>query len=478
MPIDPKALWTSGAIAAATSGTCVGKWEAARISTDSRQLKPGDLFIALKGPNHDAHDFVAEAFNKGAVGAVVSHMPAKCPPEKLVLVANTFYALQDLGKAGRARASAKIIAVTGSVGKTGCKEALRQVLSAQAPSFASAASYNNQWGVPWSLALLPPDAVYGVFEMGMNHAGELAPLSKLARPHIALITGIANVHAAHFASLEDIARAKSEIFQGLEPGGTAVLNGDDTYYEVMRQAAAQVGVKNIARFGRGAGFEAQLEEFSLEAEGSRVRARVLGQPLSYYIGVPGEHWVMNSLAVLLCAGLAGADLAKAAKTFEKLALAEGRGGARQVEFPGGHFTLVDESYNASPVAMEAAIKVLAARQPARGGSRVLVLGDMKELGDKASEIHAGLARPILNSGVGRVYACGELMRYLKEALPEGLCHGWALTSGELASQVAAEIRDGDIVTVKGSHSMMMEKVVQALLALQPVLVPSKSSATR
>jgi UDP-N-acetylmuramoyl-tripeptide--D-alanyl-D-alanine ligase len=469
--MSKKHLWTSAEIAAATKGTCTGKWHVDGISIDTRTVKPGDLFIALQGPNHDAHDFVGEAINKSASGALVSYIPRQTPAEKLVLTKDTMAALQELGKEGRRRSHAKIIAVTGSVGKTGCKEALKQVLSAQAPSFASAGSYNNHWGVPLSLSQMPQATVYGVFEIGMNHAGELGPLSKMVRPHIALITGIAAVHLGHFKDLKEIARAKAEIFEGIEKNGTAVLNGDDAHFELLKDAAQKAGVKHILRFGRGAGFEAKLEEQTLEAEQSRVRATIMGQSISYIIGAPGEHWVMNSLAVLLCAQAAGADLKKAAQAFENLALAEGRGGAQTVALPaGGSFTLVDESYNASPVAVEAAIRVLAKRQPGPEGRRIIVLGDMKELGGESRKMHVNLAPAILQAKIAQVYACGSAMRDLFEALPENLRGAWCSTSGDLAPLVAAAVKDGDVITVKGSHSMAMEKVVQALTALQTPFV--------
>ncbi|HVY12372.1 MAG TPA: UDP-N-acetylmuramoyl-tripeptide--D-alanyl-D-alanine ligase, partial [Alphaproteobacteria bacterium] len=439
-------LWTSGDIAAATSGACKGTWTVNGVSIDSRTVKKGDLFVALKGPNFDAHDFVADALKKGAGGALVSHIPPRTPSEKLVLVNDTFKALEDLGRASRARSKAKVIAVTGSVGKTGCKEALRQVLSVQKASFASTGSYNNHWGVPLSLSQMPQATAYGIFELGMNHAGELGPLSKMARPHIALITGIAAVHLGHFASLEEIARAKAEIFEGLEADGTAVLNGDDAYYNVLKDCAVKTGVKNIARFGKGADFEARLEEFSLNDESSTVHASILGKKLNYAIGAPGEHWVMNSLAVLLCAALAGADVQRAAESFKDLKLATGRGGTEHINFVGGAFTLIDESYNASPVAVEAAIRVLGRRKPEGDGRRILVLGDMKELGDQSQKLHEALAAPIQEAGIAKVYATGEHMRCLLEALPESLRGGWRATSSELAPQVAENIRHGDVVT--------------------------------
>jgi UDP-N-acetylmuramoyl-tripeptide--D-alanyl-D-alanine ligase len=274
------------------------------------------------------------------------------------------------------------------------------------------------------------------------------------------------VHLGHFKNLEEIARAKGEIFEGLEKDGAAVLNADDTYYNVMKECAVKNGIKNIVSFGSRAGAEAKLEDFSLEAEQSRVKATIMGRAVSYTIAVPGEHWVTNSLAVLLTVAMAGADLQQAAEQFSQLQLAQGRGAAKHVDFAGGHFTLVDESYNASPVAVEAAIRVLARRTPSGQGQRILVLGDMKELGEESKALHTALAGPIQKANIAKLFCCGDMMRDLFEALPENLRGKWQPTSGDLAPFVADAVRDGDIVTVKGSHSMGMEKVVQALLGMQ------------
>ncbi len=460
--MSEKVLWTSAEIAAATSGVCTGRWNAAGVSIDSRTVQPGDVFVALKGPNFDAHDFVGEALAKGAAGAIVNYIPPQTPPERLVLTPDSFQALQALGKAGRDRSPAKIIAVTGSVGKTGCKEALRQVL----PAFASQGSYNNHWGAPLSLARLPREAAYGAFELGMNHAGELGPLARMTRPHVALVTAIAPVHLEFFAGLEDIARAKSEIFEGVMPDGAAILNGDDAYFDLLKNAAAAKGIKNILRFGKDKGCDARLDEFSLQPEGSHVKAEVLGAPLSYRVGAPGFHWVKNSLAVLLCAGAVGADVREIAQRLAALDLAKGRGTATEIPFARGRFTLVDESYNASPAAVAAAISVLAQRAPRGKGRLLLVLGDMRELGKNSEPFHLDLAPMIKEAGIARVFCCGPFMRLLHESLPKDTQGGWKPDSGQLAPLVTAAMRDGDIVTVKGSFSMGMKKVVDALLAMQ------------
>ncbi len=446
------ALWTAQEVASATNGKTTGAWEATGISINSRDIKPGQFFVALKGPQFNAHDFVKSAVEQGAPGVMVDHLVEGIAPEKQVVVADTYKALEMLGIASRARMHGKVIAVTGSVGKTGHKEALRQVLEVQAPTYANVGSFNNHWGVPTSLARMARDSRYGVFEIGMNHTGELGPLSRQVRPHIALITNIAPVHIGNFRDLDEIAAAKAEIFEGLEPGGHAVLNADNSYFEFLKARTKA----NVVSFGK-AGKDAKLEGFTLSADGSEVKASILGRTYIYKVGQPGEHWVMNSLAVLLTAGIAGADVAKAAETLGQLKLATGRGGVHE-----GAFTIIDESYNASPISMEMAIKVLAGKKPGPGGRRLLAIADMKELGHQARDFHVGLAPAIQAAQIDQVFCCGEIMKHLFDALPAKLQGGYAPTSDLLAPIISAAIRPGDIITIKGSHSMAMEKVVAAL----------------
>ena len=455
-------LWNSSDIATATKGQCTGAWSANAVAIDSRAVKTGDLFIALHGPNFDGHDFAANALNNGASGAIVSSVPTGVSADKCVVVEDTFRALHDLGQAGRTRSTAKIIAVTGSVGKTGCKEALRQVLTAQAPTYANEGSFNNHWGVPLSLSRMPQHSQYGIFELGMNHVGELGPLSLQVRPDIALITNIAPVHIGNFNSLDEIAGAKAEIFEGLSRSGHAVLNADNEYIEFLKQRAMNDGINAIATFGKN-GTEARLEHCVLKSDTSEVTATLFGKKINYTIGAPGMHWVSNSLAVLLAAGLAGADVAKAAQSLGTLTLAQGRGTPQQITIANGSITLIDESYNASPVAVEMAIKVLANKQPK--GRRILVLGDMRELGEHSQSSHIALANPISDAGISQVFCCCEHMKHLFDALPGAIRGGYAFTSAELAPIVASTARDGDMITVKGSKSVGMQKVVDALLNL-------------
>lgn len=458
-------LWTSKEIAEATGGTCSGTWQVSGISIDSRTVKAGDLFIALKGPNFDGHDFVKAALDKGASGALVSQIPPGAQAEKCVVVPDTFMALEKLGAAARTRSSAKIIAVTGSVGKTGCKEALRQILGAQAPTYASVGSFNNHWGVPLTLARMPRDCVFAVIEMGMNHVGELGPLSRMVRPHIALITTIAPVHIANFKDLHEIAGAKAEIFEGLGTDGHAVLNADNEFIGFLTKTALKHEVRHVYSFG-AKGKDARLEGFHLHPETSAVQAMIMGRALQYKVNAPGEHWVMNSLAVMLCAALAGADMDKAAQTLGTLELAQGRGVAREIKINGGSFTLIDESYNASPIAVDMALRVLGKRTPKGKGRRLIALGDMRELGEHSQKLHLALLQPIVDAGVDKVFCCGEHMKHVFDALPADKKGAYAFTSDALAPLVAAAIMPDDILTVKGSHSVAMEKVVAALEKLE------------
>lgn len=458
-------LWTAAEIAEATQGACSGTWNVTGLSIDSRTVKEGDLFIPLKGPNFDGHDYVADALAKGAAGALVDRALPGVTAEKLVKVADTFRALEMLGIAGRRRSAAKIIAVTGSVGKTGCKEALRQVLGAQAPTYANEGSFNNHWGVPLSLARMPRESRYGVFEVGMNHMGELGPLSKMVQPHIVLITTIAPVHIGNFESMDGIAAAKAEIFDGVGTDGHVVIDGDNAYADFLYARAKEKRIAHIHRFGKTVTADAQIISRALHADGSDVNARILGKGVSYHVAAAGEHWVKNSLAVLLCASLAGADLAQAAESLRSLQLAHGRGVTKDIAFAKGRFTLIDESYNASPVAVDMAIRVLAKKQPSGAGRRLLALADMRELGAQAQDLHMALVKTIPEAGIAKVFCCGEMTKHLFDALPVDMRGGYAFTSAELAPMVAAAMTDGDIITVKGSHSMMMEKVVAALEAL-------------
>lgn len=459
-------LWTAADAAAATNGQASGPWNATGVSIDSRKVAPGDLFVALQGPNFDGHAFVAGALAAGAAAAMVSAVPAGVPGDApLLAVEDTFAALGDLGTVGRLRAQAKVIGVTGSVGKTGTKETLRHVLSAQGSTYANEGSLNNHWGVPLSLARLPADAEYGVFELGMNHAGELGPLSRMVKPDVAIVTTVEAVHLEFFSGVEAIADAKAEIFQGMNPNGVAVLNRDNPQYGRLLAAARTCGLSRIWGFGAHEDADARLLDCSLHATCSAVTASIRGERLQYCLSLPGKHWVMNSLSVLLAVKAAGGDVATAARSLSTLQPVKGRGTRKRIHLTVGAFTLIDESYNASPVAMNAAFEVLAKVDPGAGGRRIAVLGDMRELGERADGLHAALADPLRAAHVDSVFCCGPHMRVLFDRLPAAMRGGWAETSTELTPIVTGAVKGGDVVLVKGSLGSRTGQIVEALAAL-------------
>lgn len=458
------ALWTAAEAEAATRGVARGAWAATGVAIDSRTLKPGDLFVALVGLNHDGHDFAAAALRAGAAAALVSRVPADLPEgAPLLVVADTLEALYALARAGRLRARARVIAVTGSVGKTSTKEALAHVLGAQGQTHAAVGSYNNAFGVPLTLARLPREAEFGVFEIGMNHAGEIAPLTRLVQPDVALITTIEAVHLENFANIEGIADAKAEIFLGVRPGGAAVLNGDNPFLARLVTHAKEAGIARLLTFGCGAGATARLRNMVLEADGSRVEAAIGGYEVAYRIGAPGEHWVMNSLAVLAGVAALGADPARAAAALAGMKAPAGRGRRHSLDLGTGMATLLDDSYNASPASMRAAFALLALTPVGPGGRRIAVLGDMLELGAGAGALHAALAHPIEAARIDLTFTAGRNMQRLHEALPASLRGAHVAAAADLALPLLAALRPGDTVLVKGSHGSRMHLVVERLL---------------
>ena len=459
-------LWTSRTMAEAMHAATQGALPDGVIglSIDSRTLQPGEAYFAIKGDVHDGHDFVAAALKAGAGLAVVERaqrgkFAADAP---LLIVDDVLEALRDLARASRARLKGQVIAVTGSVGKTSTKEALRRVLSPQGETHASAASFNNHWGVPLSLARCPATVRFAVFEIGMNHAGEIEPLVKMVRPHISIITTVEPVHLEFFAGIEAIADAKAEIFAGVEPGGAAVLNRDNSQFARLKDAAEKRGVARIVSFGSDAKSDARLLDLSLHATSSAVHADILGQDVSYKVGMPGRHIAMNSLAVLTAASLAGADLALAALAMSQVEAAAGRGVRRVLDLGSGDATLIDESYNANPASMAAAINVLGHAAIGPRGRRIAVLGDMRELGPTGPSLHSGLAEAVKANGIDLVYCCGPLMRNLWDALSAGKRGGYADSSADLESQVVSGLRAGDAIMIKGSLGSKMKVIVNAL----------------
>jgi UDP-N-acetylmuramoyl-tripeptide--D-alanyl-D-alanine ligase len=458
-------LWTLDAVVQAMRAGRVGALPQAvpGISIDTRTIAPGEAFFAIKGDARDGHEFVPAALAAGAGLAVVgvdqrAAMPKDAP---LLVVPDVLDGLRALARAARARLQAKVIGVTGSVGKTGTKESLRLALTPSGATHASVASYNNHWGVPLSLARCPASAQYAVFEMGMNHSGEIEPLTRLVRPHIAIVTTVEPVHLEFFRSVEEIADAKAEIFLGVEAGGAAVINRDNKQFARLQRAAKAAGVDRIVGFGEHARADARLMKVALHPDCSTAQAKILGTDVTYKVGAPGRHLVLNSLAVLTAAALVGADLALAALALAELKPATGRGARVTLELPNGTALLIDESYNANPASMRAALALLGQAKVGARGRRIAVLGDMLELGPEGAALHRALAKPVVKSSVDLVYCCGSLMGSLWEALPPERRGGYAETSAELQSHVLSAIRPGDAVMVKGSLGSRMGTIVKA-----------------
>ncbi len=465
MTTGSNTLWTAKEADAATNGTSTADWSASGISIDTRTLQPGDLFIAIKGDTMDGHQFVADALKKGAAAAVVSQVPQGVTGPCLV-VADTLTAMQDLGHAARFRTHAKVIGITGSVGKTGTKELLAAAFGALGQTHASKGSFNNHWGVPYTLAAMNPGSDYGIFEVGMNHANEITPLTNMVRPEIAIITTVAPVHLENFGSEEEIADAKAEIFNGMDHNGIALLPQDNKWFARLKAAAMTKGVK-VYGFGEDAAADIRLTDCLEAANGSRIKAHVLGEDVEFTLLIPGRHIAVNALSVLGAVKVAGGDLKAAVAALEKIEPIAGRGKREYLDIgdPNNPVTLIDESYNASPVAMRAAFKVLALVDPGRGGRRIAFLGDMRELGINSPREHADLALPLQVAGVNIVYTCGKLMKNLHDALPANQRGEHHDDSHGLAQIVPDVLTPGDVVLVKGSNGSRMDVVVEALRAL-------------
>jgi len=458
-------LWTRDEIAAATGARIgAGFVQATGASIDTRTLEPGDLYFAIRGDVHDGHDFVPAALEKGAAAAIVSEekAPAFAGSDRLIVVPDVLEAMRRMGRAARARTDARIVAITGSVGKTGTKEAMRLALAGQGATHASVASYNNHWGVPLTLARMPRETTFGVFEIGMNHAYEILPLTGMVRPHVAVITTVEPVHIEFFPSLWGIADAKGEIFSGLEPGGTAVISRDSAYFERMRAHAYASAAGRVITFGEHEAADIRARRIIVKPDHSIVDATIFGQPLTYKIGTAGRHIALNSLSVLAASHALGADIALVALSFAELKPPVGRGERTMLSIGGSEALLVDESYNANPASMRAALANLGAVELARGARRIVVLGDMKELGETGPRLHAELAEAIEADRIDLVFAAGSLMQNLVDALPKAKVAAHMQTSEELVDAVCAAVRPGDAVMVKGSLSMKMALVVKAL----------------
>ncbi|MBM2712508.1 UDP-N-acetylmuramoylalanyl-D-glutamyl-2,6-diaminopimelate--D-alanyl-D-alanine ligase [Mesorhizobium caraganae] len=465
-------LWTADALVDAMGGRPLGPMPEgiSGISIDSRSLQPGDAFFAIKGETMDGHDFATAAIKAGAGVLVVAE--GKLPSlgrltAPMIVVQDVLAALEKLGVAARERSKAKIIAVTGSAGKTTTKEALRHVLSAVGKVHASAQSFNNHWGVPLTLARMPDDCDYAVFEIGMNHPGEIRPLVKMVRPHVAIVTLIAAAHLGFFKNLDEIAKAKAEIFEGIEPGGAALLNRDDGRWKLLDKMARAAGVEHVFGFGENARSTYKLTKCELHADHSDITARIGGQDIVARIGAPGRHMVQNVLAVLGAAHLVEADIGKVAEALADLSAERGRGKRHVLRHPGGPITLIDESYNANPASMSAAMALLNATPVSGEGRRIAVLGDMLELGEHSAKLHAALADLIVGTETRKVFLGGPEMRALADILPDEIEADYRAGAEDLRPVLLSALKPGDVVMIKSSKGIGFSKLVDALLGKFP-----------
>jgi UDP-N-acetylmuramoyl-tripeptide--D-alanyl-D-alanine ligase len=460
---DCEPLWTSAEIEAATGGRLEGPaFAVGGVSIDSRTVQPGDLFVALAGAR-DGHEFIDAALARGAAGALATRPGAG----SRVVAADALMALEALGRAARDRAGEALRgAVTGSVGKTSLTQAIKAGLERAGPAHGSVKSYNNHIGVPLTLARMPRATRRAIFEIGMNHAEEIRPLSRLVRPHAVAITTVGPVHTENFPDGErGVAKAKAEILDGLEPGGTAVLNADNRWFALLGGQARSAGAR-IQTFGPWKGCDARLTGFRAIRGGAEVSADFHGQSIRFPIRQTGEHWGANSLAVLLMLEALDVDLETSLAALAAFEPLEGRGAEREIQTQGGAFLLIDDSYNANPVSLEAALKTLGAR-PA-DGRRIAVLTDMLELGPMTERYHAKGADMAMEARVDLVFCAGPLMKFLWDALPPGRRGGYALTAAALAPLVIEAVRPGDVVMVKGSNGSKASAVARALAALGQV----------
>jgi len=463
-------LWTSAEAAAATGGQAVGDWVCEGVSIDTRTLQPGDLFVALKDIR-DGHEFVAQALDQGAGAALVSHIPQGVAADApLLIVEDVLAGLEALGRAARARTAAKVAAVTGSVGKTSTKEMLLAMLSDQGRTHASVASYNNHWGVPLTLARMPKETEYAIIEIGMNHPGEIAPLARMAAPDVAMVTTVAAAHLEAFDNIAGIAIEKASIFEGVRPGGVAVINADIEHAAILMAKAVDCRLREM-EFGTH-GFQFKLMDVSVQAETTVVQADADGTPLLFKIATPGRHFAMNALGALAVVKALGADLALAAQSLGRWQPYQGRGVRERIylDLVDTHMTLdlIDDSYNANPTSMAAALEVLAESEVTHDigrvskGRRIAFLGDMKELGPDAVALHAGLAHLDAVKSLDVVHCVGPLMRALYDLLPEHQRGDWTETSAEMLQGLRQKLDSGDVVLAKGSLSMKLGSIVDAI----------------
>ena len=469
-------LWTADELVEAMNGRPVGNMPkgVTGISIDTRTLNKGDAFFAIKGDKFDGHNFASSAMANGAGLLVVAE--AKLPAMgrlallvPMIVVDDVLKALGDLGRAARARSSGKIIAVTGSVGKTTTKEMLRHVLSSCGEVHAAKASLNNHWGVPLTLARLPATADYGVFEIGMNHPDEIRPLVQMVRPHVAIITTVAAAHLGNFKNLGEIAAAKAEIMEGVVEGGYVLLNRDNEKFAALKKRADELKIGHVRSFGEHKQATIRLMSAKLAADHSDITARLNARDIALSIGAPGRHVVQNALAALGAAWFAGADMAEVAKAFATFSAEKGRGARHLLDLAEGPATLIDESYNANPASMRAALSLLQSAETGEGGRRIAVLGDMLEMGKFSEKVHRDLKPAIIEAGVDIVCLAGPEMRHLADEIGGDLTVIYRESAEDLADWLKGNIKSGDAVMVKSSFGIGFGKIVAALIEAWPPL---------
>lgn len=477
-------LWTSAEAVAATGGQTTAEWQANGVSIDTRTIQPGDLFVALKDVR-DGHEFVAAALAKGAAAALVSRIPEGLSPDApLLVVPDVLKALEDLGRAARARSTARVVGVTGSVGKTSTKEMLRVVLGGQGKVHAAEASYNNHWGVPLTLARMPQDADFAVIEIGMNHPGEIAPLARLARPHVVMITIVAPAHLEAFASIEGIAHEKAAIMDGLVPGGTAILPADLSVTPILLAKAAETGATALT-FGAADAADYHLTSVQIGNASTVVRATCQGRPVLYKVLSPGRHFAANGLGALAVADALGLDPVIAATDIGHWHPPAGRGTRERILLDiveETAFDLIDDAFNANPASMAASLDVLIAATPEDGigakakGRRIAILGDMLELGPTETALHAAIAQHPGLATIDTIHCVGPRMKTLHALLPRAQRGDWVAAASDLLPRTRSLIDAGDIVLVKGSKGIKVSLLVDALRKLGQPAAPAKGEA--
>lgn len=459
-------LWPAEELIEGLNGELIaGELQAADgISIDSRDIAQHDAFFAIKGDLFDGHDYAQKAAENGASVVVISDAECKVEADGVacILVDDVLASLGRLAVAARARTKAKIVAITGSVGKTSTKEFLRACLEVCGKTHASIKSFNNHWGVPISLARMPKDTEFGVFEIGMNHLDEITPLVAMVQPHVAIITTIAPAHLGHFKDLEEIALAKAEIFSGMMPNGVAILNRGNEFFDYLSDKAEEQDIDDVQSFGADDQADMHLVDVQLMPNGSKVMAKYKGRKFEYEIGSAGLHQVQNSLGLLLAVENLGIDLNRVLPTFKNIELTDGRGARAEIAIDGGSIMVIDESYNANPASMVAAFSVLSAQQPQQAGRRVVVLGDMLELGADSKQIHAALVKDILTANIDVVMACGKDMKNCYDLLPREKQGGFAQNSSLLADIILDSLHPHDVVMVKGSLGSQMSNIMNKL----------------